>query len=294
MYAWLKLIRLPNILTVPGDALAGFCIAAVSLNKIISFKQAYPIMLASIMFYCAGLIINDIIDINEDTNNQLKRPLVTQEINPFHAKIVAVFLLCVGIFLGLYTSKTTGIIAIILTLNILIYNMWAKKNNVLAGIFMGLCRGLSLFMGASILGWQSITHITVLIVAIGESLYIMSVTMIAYNERQDTKIGWLKFMPFGTLFITLSYILTIQNQPSIYFVILALISTATAFKCSYILSGTVKSNITIQIVGVLITNLIFFQTALIGLYNKLGLIFAGVALILFNTNKLLRKHFYTS
>jgi hypothetical protein len=35
--AWLQLLRVPNLFTVPGDPLAGFSLAAVAVNSEVSF-----------------------------------------------------------------------------------------------------------------------------------------------------------------------------------------------------------------------------------------------------------------
>ena len=69
--AWLQLFRVPNLLTVPGDPLAGFLIAAGGRLD----SRAACAVVASLAFYAAGLAMNDLADFAEDTRERPKRPL---------------------------------------------------------------------------------------------------------------------------------------------------------------------------------------------------------------------------
>ena len=59
---WLQLVRAPNLLTVPGDPLAGFLLATFGVLR----AQAAFAVGASLCLYAAGLLWNDLFDLEED------------------------------------------------------------------------------------------------------------------------------------------------------------------------------------------------------------------------------------
>src|SRR3954447_23838104 len=68
---WLQLFRAPNLFTVPGDPLAGFLLANGSdLDRSVVFA-----IVASLCFYAAGLLMNDLADEAEDLRERPNRPL---------------------------------------------------------------------------------------------------------------------------------------------------------------------------------------------------------------------------
>ncbi|MEA3189035.1 MAG: hypothetical protein QOD99_2865, partial [Chthoniobacter sp.] len=68
---WLQLFRAPNLFTVPGDPLAGYLLVVRG-----SFNGAVlPAIGASICFYAAGLLMNDLADFAEDRRERPERPL---------------------------------------------------------------------------------------------------------------------------------------------------------------------------------------------------------------------------
>ena len=64
---WLQLLRAPNLFTVPGDPLAGFLLA--SGGEFVAYA-AFLAMGASICFYCGGLLLNDLADLEEDRRDR--------------------------------------------------------------------------------------------------------------------------------------------------------------------------------------------------------------------------------
>ncbi len=187
--AWLELLRAPNLLTVPGDPLAGFCLAAVFVDADLPV-YLWPGLLAglvSLLLYAGGLIDNDLCDLNEDRRDHPARPLASGRINPRLARCV-----CVGLFIAALCLTGLGSLLVQkaiplymaagILLCVLLYNR-VKKSLPPAGIIlMGLCRGGSFLLGASVWGWSAVTLPLVVYCAAGWTLYIAAVTVLASGE----------------------------------------------------------------------------------------------------------------
>ena len=67
--AWLRIFRIPNIFTVPGEAMAGYLLCRGDISK----NEFIYLIIASISFYVFGLVTNDIADIREDRESSPRR-----------------------------------------------------------------------------------------------------------------------------------------------------------------------------------------------------------------------------
>src|SRR3990167_7037967 len=88
---WLQLFRAPNLLTVPGDPLAGFLLVTGEMRT-----EAWTAMAASLCFYGAGLLANDLADFEIDRAERPERPLPSGRVKKRTVLIVAVILFLVG------------------------------------------------------------------------------------------------------------------------------------------------------------------------------------------------------
>ena len=68
--AWLALLRPPNLPTLPGDPLAGWCLAGGG-----DWPGVIAAAVAVLLLYMAGLILNDVADIEIDRRERPDRPL---------------------------------------------------------------------------------------------------------------------------------------------------------------------------------------------------------------------------
>jgi 4-hydroxybenzoate polyprenyltransferase len=132
---WLQLVRLPNLLTVPGDPLAGALLTGAALD----WRPA----VASVCFYAAGLISNDLFDAAADARDRPDRPIPSGTVSRTAAGIVAGALAVTGLALA------PTIIGVALLAAILLYNTGGKRIPVFGPINMGACRGLSFMLGAA-------------------------------------------------------------------------------------------------------------------------------------------------
>ena len=220
--AWLELLRLPNLFTVPGDPIAGFLLASLAdllrgTFVVISFrppeKQGNLLTilccaLASLFLYMAGLITNDLFDLEEDRGERPARPLPSGRIRSQTAVIVAVVFFALGIISAALAGFASLLVAGALGVLILVYNAGAKRVAVLGPLNMGLCRGLSLLIGAAALGAAALVSPAVLVAAGGLTLYVASVTLIAAGETTGRLRRWLCWAPSA---VAILWVLTLDR-----------------------------------------------------------------------------------
>jgi hypothetical protein len=200
---WLQLFRAPNLLTVPGDPLAGYLLAGFGLVE----DRLWPVLGASLCFYAGGLLLNDLADLAEDRRERPKRPLPSGAARP--ATVLAVFVLLNALALWLcwgieqVTFATGGA----LLLSITAYNCFTKRLPVVGALNMGLCRGLSMLLGATAVSHGDLTYQLItfgrldhLVIAVGFVVaYIAAVTNLARLETQAAIPPLAKWLPLLVL-----------------------------------------------------------------------------------------------
>ena len=187
---WLQLFRAPNLFTVPGDPLAGYLLAN---GWEVDITLLYAIV-ASLCFYGAGLLMNDLADEAEDLRERPNRPLPSKAVDRRSVWIVTA-LLCVG---GLGTlalcGKPYAVIAGAALLGaIALYNWITKGWPVIGALNMGLCRSLSLMLGAFV-GPVAI-HAMGIMAALSFGLYIAAVTNLARHETRPRAPTLARLLP---------------------------------------------------------------------------------------------------
>ena len=185
--AWLQLIRVPNLFTVPGDPIAGFMLASCA-GTTITLSHLLPCVCTSLFLYAGGLISNDLFDIKCDREERPDRPLPSGRIKAKHAIVAAVVLNALGIYSASFVNMTTFVTALVLAILVLTYNSATKNIPLLGIITMGLCRGVSFMLGVAAAG-ESVLFVPALPVFIGITLYIAAVTAVAAHETKKQRIG---------------------------------------------------------------------------------------------------------
>lgn len=185
-HPWLRLFRAPNLFTVPGDALAGFALGARG------FTAGWSALIAGgavLLFYMAGLALNDLVDHKEDADQRPDRPLVTGEIKRYQAIWASILLTEIGLFCCLLLGKHVLLLGICLAGSIAVYNMLSKNIPGLGAVNMGLCRGLSLLLGAYAGSGTSFLPTGVISAAILLAAFIAAVTLLARHEDAPAHVA---------------------------------------------------------------------------------------------------------
>ncbi len=144
---WLELVRPPNLFTVPGDPLAGFILAGGGGDG--RFAPAVLVALAACLLYMAGLIWNDCADAREDAHTRPSRPIPSGRVKRAHALTVAAVMAAGAVALAWRATPTAGYVALLLAVLVLAYNFVARRQVAAGVVSMGLCRGVSVLLGAA-------------------------------------------------------------------------------------------------------------------------------------------------
>lgn len=200
----LRLMRLPNVFTAIADVLMGFVFARHSFSP---GGALACLVMASGLLYTAGMILNDVFDLEVDRIERPKRPLPSGQIAVAQARALGFVMLLLGIGFGwlagyLYQRDAlppiqfpwrSGAVATALAVAVLLYDAILKKTP-LGPLNMGLCRSLNVLLGMSLGGpppggevtlWLEFT-IAQVIVAAGLGLYVVGVTFYAKSEAEQS------------------------------------------------------------------------------------------------------------
>lgn len=196
---WLQLLRVPNLFTVPGDPIAGFLLAygsAASGRAFLDWRAAYAVV-ASLCLYSAGLVLNDLFDLDEDRRDRPNRPLASGAIPARAAWIAAAILSIAGVAAMYDVAGVAGLNAAVALLGaICLYNRVTKHLPVIGALNMGLCRGLSLMLGAVAFTGQIWPQAPLVVLgAIVITGYIAAVTNLARHETKSTTPPFARSLP---------------------------------------------------------------------------------------------------
>ena len=227
MKAWLQLFRVPNLFTVPGDPLAGFLIATGGRLD----SRALCAVLASLAFYAAGLAMNDLADFAEDQRDRPKRPLPSGAIPRGTAWFVTVNLILFGLAVCFLAGPSALLMGIGTVMGVVLYNFLTKKIPVIGALNMGVCRGMSLLLGAAaglgpdsqmldsaallapfqpavagtLIAFAPTSGQRFFVFAVGAALliaiYIAAVTNLARHETRRDYPKFARILPLGSLLI---------------------------------------------------------------------------------------------
>lgn len=212
LLGYLRLMRPANVVTAVADVLAGIAIAGYFIQLAPGSigwgnLQTLPIFLlclSTMGLYSGGIILNDVFDAELDAKERPERPIPSGLVSKKAATIFGGICFFIGIFsAGLYHSSSQYLAAAIMVC-CLVYNKFLKHSAIFGPVNMGLCRGLNLLLGISIIP-SEIQHWWFL--AIAPIIYIAAITMISRGEVHG---GSKKTLYFAVLLylVVISAILT--------------------------------------------------------------------------------------
>ena len=138
------LLRLPSVLSVPGDVLLG---AAASGGKEPPLKMA-GLTASSSCLYMAGMALNDYADRDVDTKERPKRPIPSGRVSPEFAFRLATGLTLAGVgFASAAGGRKSLAVALPLAATVWAYDL-AAKETPFGPVVMAAARSLDVLMGA--------------------------------------------------------------------------------------------------------------------------------------------------
>jgi 4-hydroxybenzoate polyprenyltransferase len=200
--AWAQLVRLPNVFTVIADVGAAFLLVSGGPQPV---GRLIGILASGVALYWAGMILNDVFDVEDDRKYRPKRPLAAGWIPKQQASLAGWGLLILGIALASVTgflpvggAEPTWLpaaIGVALAAMIVAYDGPLKSTHA-APAAMGACRFLSFLLGASAALALSADGPLIpkylLGTAFGFGVYIMGVTTMARHEATGGETSSLK------------------------------------------------------------------------------------------------------
>ncbi len=296
---WLQLLRAPNLFTVPGDPLAGYLLACYGT---VVPLIALPIF-ASLCFYAAGLLLNDLADLAEDRAERPTRPLPSGGASR-GAVVAAMVALAVG---GLVLCAIAGLwplgVGVALLITIVTYNLGMKRVSVVGALNMGVCRGLSLLLGATVVPHGDLTiplmvhgrldHLVVAFLLV--TLFIAAVTNLARFETKTAAPGFAKWLPAAAIAGGMVNFVPMVNGPN-------RTSTIALFLLAFFTSAQVAWQLTRDpkqplppMIGTLIRMLLIIQAAFCAATGDVfGSIAAAILIVLWPVSRSVGKRFYAS
>lgn len=283
--AWLELLRIPNFTTVPGDPIAGILLAAQGAS--VDARAAGGVLLASLLFYAGGLLLNDAADLEVDRRERPGRPLPREAVSVVAARNTAFACLAGGILLSTLAGRSTMVVGCALGVAVMGYNLLLKRSAIFGPLGMGLCRALNLILGASVVG---VAPPMLVSASAAITAYISAVTYASRSEVRGGAAGFAWWLPALVLIGAMAF-----------FVKHAFADTravmAGSFFCAFLLAslaalrGPRPSSI-----GLMVCALIPLQSSFVlaGDGGPRGQLVAAGLLFLWPLNRLLSRRFHGS
>jgi len=184
------------------------------------------LLISSACIYGAGCVLNDIHDRELDGRERPSRPIPSGRVSVVEAVALTCLLFAIGLAAAFIAGKDPFIIASILILSVISYDLFLKDAMYIGPGNMALCRSLNLLLGMSpILGDVGFNMVFPII----SFVYIFSLTVLSQFETKEvigTK-GYLVAAGYLTVIIAI-ILLTFTanlNIQSIVFLILFMIFT---------------------------------------------------------------------
>lgn len=204
LIGYLRLMRPANVVTAVADVLAGMAVAGYFIQQSTPGSlslgmqtQMLPIILlciSTIGLYSGGIILNDVFDAELDAKERPERPIPSGLISKKAATIFGGIFFFIGIFSAGLLNSSAQYLAVAIMVSCLIYNKFLKHNAIFGPVNMGLCRGLNLLLGISIIPSEIQQWWFLAIIPI---IYIGAITMISRGEVHG---GSKKTLYFAALF----------------------------------------------------------------------------------------------
>jgi hypothetical protein len=179
---WIPLFRPPNLLTVPGDVMAGYVLAAQS--AVFPWAPLGKTMMASLCFYMAGLALNDYADRENDALERPSRPLPSGAVSPAAARAAGLALLLAGLAWCAWAGSAALWLGVSLAVTIGVYTFYLKEAPGAGALLMGLCRAQNVALGALALPVLHAVRPDVWVAVCVIGAYVSSVSVLARRETQ--------------------------------------------------------------------------------------------------------------
>jgi 4-hydroxybenzoate polyprenyltransferase len=189
---YLQLMRLPAVFTAMADVTMGFLFVQLGGTQWSptpwDLATLATLIVASSLLYVAGMVLNDVFDVEIDRRERPERPIPSGRVPLDSARRLGWRLLTLGVVAGsgavFFTgSLRSGVVAAILATAVLLYDAWLKRTP-LGPIAMGACRTLNVLLGMSAVDLPF--HAEHWLVAGAIGVYVAGITLFARKEAEQS------------------------------------------------------------------------------------------------------------
>ncbi len=181
--AWLQLARISNTPTVVSNTVAGAVLAATAAEA----GTVAVVALAMALFYTAGMILNDVADLEVDRRERPERPLPSGAVSRSAAIAAVASLFVAGEALLLVEGVEPFLAGLGLVALIVLYDAW-HKDNPLSPVLMGACRALVYFVAAFAVVGGVPTEVGAAAAVL--LIYVVGLTQVAKAEGGSLLSAW--------------------------------------------------------------------------------------------------------
>lgn len=185
--AHLALARISNAPTVVSNVIAGAALAGVLRPAFTPVMDIALLALAMVLYYTAGMYLNDLFDRKLDARERPERPLPSGRVSSTEALIVTVLLFATGTFLLALVGRASLISGLVLVGLIVLYDAW-HKSNPLSPVLMASTR-VMVYVTAFLTFAPTVTF-SFLFWTLIMGLYIIGLTYIAKTETRSLTGYW--------------------------------------------------------------------------------------------------------
>lgn len=201
-------------MTAISDILAGAAIAGYA-GGIGELFSVLLLIIATIGLYGGGVAFNDVFDADLDRIERPERPIPSGLITEKEGTFLGSALLIIGIVAAFALSAyPAGSIALAIAVAALFYDKWGKHHFFFGPLNMGLCRGLNLLLGMSLVPEVLFRYGYLAVIPI---IYIAAITMISRGEVHGGKSKTILLAAFLYLVVIVSILyVSVVNGNSAY------------------------------------------------------------------------------
>jgi 4-hydroxybenzoate polyprenyltransferase len=212
----LELARLPNLITVAADVLAGYWIA----NGLRIDSRLLWLLLATSAVYAGGCALNDFFDRETDSPECPRRPISSERVEPWKALIFSLSLFTVGLGASALAGASYPHIMILLILAAVLYNVGTKERPLLGPLNLAGYRSLNLILGMGLPSWLGLSGLPSRYFPVFSFLYVFLLSWLSRFEvegkaKEITAVAFLGWANFVTILLSLSFweAMSLENLP---------------------------------------------------------------------------------
>jgi 4-hydroxybenzoate polyprenyltransferase len=289
--AWVRLLRPPNLPTVPGDPLVGYLLAAAA-GASVDWAVLW-VMAAAAALYLCGLVLNDVADYEVDLRERPGRPLPSGAVTRWHGLIGGLAFGGCGVALASMAGPWAMRAAALVFILVLVYDFLMPRGTFAGIVVMGLCRAGSVGLGIAFSG-RIAGDAAPWLAAAGTGLYIVAVSKIAAGEMRVQRLGAARWLPALALAATFAAVIAARGTAHWPGLLLGGFALAVTWNVGRRLGPEPAPAVVPPAIGGFIRALILVQASLCALTPGWGSAAALALLCLWPLSALLGRRFYGS